>query len=301
MGFLLRMSNRNGLHGFYWLFHLLGREKLNRLKIVDIPALSQLFGSTTDKLLRVMPRRRIHEGIYSYEIHGHSMSKSYLLRPLKPQLCPICIAEKGLSLALWDLSLVCVCPEHFCMLIEKCPLCSKQIQWNRPLLGFCNCGAKWLDYFSDDSLQRDHPGFLYADISASILDKNRLQKIATSRFDRVLASLTLDTFSRLIWIFGIKRKSDDPVRTGTSKKILSPIEAAEICERGYTRLRFALLEKGISSISETVHLPSLKILIAEIETRPDVVFLEQVIFSLGVSDLRLIQKSYQPFRQLNLF
>ena len=32
MGFVLRMGNRNGLDGFYWLYKQLSRDKLNHLK-----------------------------------------------------------------------------------------------------------------------------------------------------------------------------------------------------------------------------------------------------------------------------
>ncbi|WP_126942992.1 TniQ family protein [Xanthomonas sp. BRIP62409] len=56
-------------------------------------------------------------------------------------ICPACIAEGGRHEAAWHLDLVGWCPRHGLRLLQKCEICDRDLEWNRPTLGKCSCGA----------------------------------------------------------------------------------------------------------------------------------------------------------------
>ena len=54
MGFVLRMSNRNGISGIHWLYRQLGRDKLNRFKEEDKRVIAGLFGAEMSRVNSAM-------------------------------------------------------------------------------------------------------------------------------------------------------------------------------------------------------------------------------------------------------
>ncbi len=56
------------------------------------------------------------------------------------KLCPICLRSAFYCRSIWDLSLITTCPLHYCLLIDYCPQCSKDIKWSRPRIAICKCG-----------------------------------------------------------------------------------------------------------------------------------------------------------------
>lgn len=57
------------------------------------------------------------------------------------RICPLCIAEQGRHEAAWHLKLVNWCARHRIRLLEACACCGQALEWNRPSLRECRCGA----------------------------------------------------------------------------------------------------------------------------------------------------------------
>lgn len=70
---------------------------------------------------------------------GHDISVKHL-NLHSPRLCPICITEKQVIKAHWDINLITVCSTHRCELIDRCPKCTQSLTWSRSKISECKCG-----------------------------------------------------------------------------------------------------------------------------------------------------------------
>lgn len=57
-----------------------------------------------------------------------------------PRLCPLCLRERPIWWAAWDLALVTVCPLHHRRMVNRCPGCQRKVSWRRPAVHRCHCG-----------------------------------------------------------------------------------------------------------------------------------------------------------------
>jgi hypothetical protein len=278
MSFVLRTANLNNIHGIYWLYQLLDREKIKRFKYEDCPSIASIFGADIDLVRSAMPRSRRIDGVTVYDIYKHRFSKSYLIRPLRPQICPKCMMDFGYSKMEWDLLFVCACPEHFCELVDHCPQCGNSIRWARPFFSECNCGFAW-ERISPKWVPDTSPCVRVAAILRNKLRFPDLRDIPNDPFENAIAALSISTISRLLWIFGIRESSQDYLVTGKRKKTLRTSQIAECCQRGFLRLKQLIFsadtlesEQGVSAI----HISSLRSFIEETNTAADINFMEQI-------------------------
>src|SRR5450830_947779 len=290
MSFVLRTANLNNMHGIHWLYQLLGREKIKRFKYEDCPSIASIFGADIDLVRSAMPRSRRIDGITVYDIYKQRFSKSYLIRPLRPQICPKCMMDFGYSKMEWDLLLACACPEHFCELVDHCPQCGNSIQWERPFFSTCNCGFAW-ERISPKWVPDTSPCVRVAAILRNKLRFPDLREIPSDPFENTIAALSISAISRLLWIFGIRESSQDYLVTGRRKKSLRTNLVAECCQRGFRRLRQLILNADTLESEQDVcaiHISSLRSFIEEANIAADINFSEQIF-------QRLIQ--YPIFRR----
>lgn len=287
MGFVLRMSNRNGIFGIYWLLKLLGRERTNHFLPDDIPAIAYVFGADPHKLTRRFALQERVDGELNHHIHGHRVSKPYLVRPLRPQLCPYCLDDSGYSKAFWDFSLACSCPEHGCVLLEKCPCCSRTVKWTRQHLLCCNCGTPWKEF------QSLVPSSSKAALSlASLLVARSNGDVCKHETDgadiwQLLSPLSLDVLLRLIWAFGARDHSTSQIRPGKGRAGLQVDQAARCVHNAVRRLEVCTASSGPywspSQVVSEIHLPALRQLSRDVSARPDLQLIGSLIQVLGVS------------------
>ena len=57
------------------------------------------------------------------------------------KVCPDCVAEKGFIEAHWHMDLMVACPIHEQSAVGFCPKCKHRLDWMRPGLLTCKCGA----------------------------------------------------------------------------------------------------------------------------------------------------------------
>lgn len=234
---------------------------------------------------------------------GHFISRPYLLRHLRPQLCPACIFEFGYARSLWDFSLVAACHYLQCMLIDQCPDCARRIQWTRPSLQCCTCGFVWRR-MELQRLNNSHPCVQFArSVDRQLQPSPDEVAPETDQVTMFLANLSLDTAFRIIWIFGIKDCASDTVSTGISRTIVRTRHACRFTERAYMRLSGCLTENSEPAhwIMEEIHMPSLYKLARELENAADLQNIGLLLSRIGISTRRNQMRLHGRFHQLSLF
>lgn len=274
MGFVLRMANINTVQGIHWLYQRLGRDKLNRFKFEDCEEIAKTFGTSTERIERAMWRRRYRDGLPVQTLGSVVVTKPYLIRPLRPQVCTKCLNDSGYCYQTWDFQFVSACPHHECSLIDQCPQCARYIQWMRPFLLHCNCGMA-LTEVEPKNLTSVDASVRIASLIHSKLESGISTTPQVDALETALSSLSIDAISKLIWMFGSKESSSSQVGTGRSQRILRTEDAAQFLERGYSRLRAfsqAAALEDVSTILDSVHIPALEAFVRDVDSVPDIRF-----------------------------
>jgi TniQ len=163
MGYVVRLTEQNSYQTPAWVFNLAGlpRERFNfsscslAFKSPEyLRGLSSLTGVGLDELARlahspVLTSDRVH----SYEFFGIPLPQ-YVIQPRSVKICPECLRESPYCRRIWELSLVTVCPNHLCLLVDECPRCKKRIPDLRNSVCVCSCEFDWREYITP-SLEED--------------------------------------------------------------------------------------------------------------------------------------------------
>ena len=122
---------------------------------------------------------------YGLDDHNHSTLLSQTInsdyiRLDHPRICPACIEENGLALALWDISAITVCPIHHIALFDHCPECNTRLRWNRPAVHQCHlCECDFREYTADRLLLNDYrlSRYIYQLCMKQLVSKRNLPKL----------------------------------------------------------------------------------------------------------------------------
>lgn len=303
VGFLLRMANANHLRGLHWLYKLLKRESVLRIQPEDLPAVATISGTSAGRLEQAFILPYAHADKLSYRAHGHKISRLYLLRPLRPQLCPICVHEYGYIRAIWDFSLVTACTDHGCALIDTCPACSRTIRWSRPYFNACICGMFWRNVHPEH-LPSDHPSITIAAVVSQKLGRgNPSDGPIACPVIAMLSAVRLDTLFQLIWIFGVKEAIAFHAPTCTNKAIPRTASAKLLTERAFQRLSSCIggSLKGNKSVSREIHIPGLLSLAKDLGRSDDALWVATILQRLGRCPTFQKHRSFSWPEQLTLF
>lgn len=141
LGLLLRASQENVVRPV-WLLEAAG---LQQEWMETLPFEPLRWGRLADALGRDV---RDVEGVAygprgnGLNFLGHQVLADHI-SVSRRQVCPLCLRGDGdqpFHRAVWDLSLITVCPTHSCFLISHCPGCGSQLSWRAPGPGRCRCG-----------------------------------------------------------------------------------------------------------------------------------------------------------------
>lgn len=149
LGYLLRVSVANG-YDTPW--HVLTTAGIGRREAMsaDFPInkLAPLVNCESKDLCPIAYSFQPKLGVNEYKILAHDLGQVPHMRTYrfaKPSFCAACVVEKGFLEAHWDLEGVTVCHIHGTALLTHCPRCGRRINWFRPDLLQCACGAQWHD------------------------------------------------------------------------------------------------------------------------------------------------------------
>ena len=70
-------------------------------------------------------------------LFGHVVHAEYVSLARR-RACLACLRESPHHRSIWDFSLLTVCPEHGTPLVDRCPSCSKALNWNTPSVVTCS-------------------------------------------------------------------------------------------------------------------------------------------------------------------
>lgn len=229
-GYALRMADRNSL-----LFADLARATASightYLPHSGAKRIAYWFGADPASVENAFPHRYKLGGQQMTQFFGCVFRRPYHLRYSRPQVCPMCLRENGYARGVWEISLVTCCPWHFCMLVERCPQCSRRLRWRRPGLTTCQCTADLCSYPTDEAS--------LFQIAVSLQVERLLYHVEDDLRPGdglgPLSLLSLDVFVRTIRALGI-RDGDQRVMPGKATRILDLEEASKVVERSLNRV-----------------------------------------------------------------
>jgi|GEM_PF-5174543 len=144
-GYLLRLSQVNGYESYRYVLKRGGIEgRVTNPRTIDLEVLGRLTNRRASELKRISYFDRQGGGSGGlWQVLGHPIREQEL-DFAHTKICPLCIAEKGIIEAYFDLKIVCGCPVHRVELLDQCPTCHEPLSWFRPGLLECGCGASLL-------------------------------------------------------------------------------------------------------------------------------------------------------------
>ena len=146
LGYVLRVSETNGYDTPWHVMSYAGFSQ-EEMQSVGFPLdkLAAVLGRKTRDLEAIAYCIAPENGKRHFKILGNSLGASLKkgqLRLAAPAFCPHCVQQSGFLDAFWDLSLAVACPHHGCRSLNSCTACGKALNWFRPGLLTCKCGAK---------------------------------------------------------------------------------------------------------------------------------------------------------------
>ena len=146
-GYLLRLSHANGYDGIADLLRVCtGARKAGAAQMVHALRLSENDLKTMSRVAVGDDRHLVHHLGFAIidgaiGLHKTRVDDDAWLAG-RAQVCPQCLAARGVLLEEWDFALVTVCTEHGSLLLDDCQECGGAITWNRSHPSHCeHCGA----------------------------------------------------------------------------------------------------------------------------------------------------------------
>lgn len=231
-GYALRMVGRNSLR-YSELAELVSSIGHCYIANSAAPFVAYLFGAQAYMVRRAIPELFVAKGKRQISFMGQVLMRTYLVRHTRPQLCPVCMQEKGYAKALWDLSLATACTVHDVQLIDRCPSCARPVSWRRPSLFFCRCGVA----FTENMTHQASPLEVWFN---QCLEHKLISGIEPSKRDEAgcgfISSLGLDILMRLVRSLGLYCVlSNGKAMPGKVTRILSTNEMRRVVELGVAR------------------------------------------------------------------
>ena len=256
-GFVLRMAGRNRMAGLKWVLEQLGRRSITQLTDADDRKIAYLFGADSQAVESLVVRRQWIDGVQVHWIHGHEVTRPYLLRASRPQWCPKCLADFGYARAVWGLQLVTACHVHGVMLLERCPSCSRLLRWQRRALQACCCGAS---LGSTTSPAASDAELAVAGWVGGHFDSTPASDRGNAPWQALLTGLSLDGGMRLLYAAGLRRDAGHRVGPGEARAGLTTLECRQACGRAAERLgRLAAdpADEDKAHLRQLIHIPAL--------------------------------------------
>ncbi|MCM3619784.1 TniQ family protein [Sutcliffiella horikoshii] len=133
-GYILRLTHLNLYDRVTWIYEFMSMTKDYKRRSStlsqEMEALQKVTGLQQNQLQNLI-FRRLNEKLFSEVMNFNQKHKC--------KICPKCLGEKGFYNGIWEIAFNTVCPEHQCLLIDKCPNCYTTISWNRNNIFTCLC------------------------------------------------------------------------------------------------------------------------------------------------------------------
>lgn len=304
LGYALRMAEANRVNGLAGTARLLGCGSIVRGGSSHAAAIARLYGASPGRLLSLAPHQLRRDGALHVSLLGCELSRPWLLRSQRPQVCPRCLAEYGYARVDWELMFMTHCRLHWIRLLDQCPGCREALHWRRKTLKRCSCGT---DLSSTESAEPcANPSAGFAAWLATRMGLPATAVSAVDRFDwqRNFEALSIDGALLLLWALGARRNAHDTVEPGRTHGPIATTEVVALIERAYDRLRVLGAESttDIDGLASAVHTSALVSLAARGLTDGDRRLASQLLLRIGYRTWKSARvRDRSPHAQLELF
>jgi|MedtruStandDraft_1076414.scaffolds.fasta_scaffold00092_45 hypothetical protein len=229
--YLFRVARQNGLT----LRRMLEWSAVTSMEAVsqaDVALLSYLAQCPRHWLMPRLPSIRDRNGVRLVRLLGVTWSSRAALSCSRPQICPQCLREYGACRETWEVTGMFGCPKHECPLIDRCARCGVRLNWDRPALDVCRCGA----FLSPCDLRLSKSQLLWLRALDDALEGRFVHQLADG-LPPWLRALSPDGLFWCVHAFGIRRGSLGKVQLPSSSRAVDRSELMEILGRGVDRVR----------------------------------------------------------------
>jgi len=148
LGYVLRVSEENGYQSPVDIARLAGMGPQHiKSRYLPVRKLAPILGLDSQALDRYSYLADPADLTSKFKLNHHDLggrAQQYQLCG-SARICPLCIKEDGFIDAFWDLAISIACPRHSIKPLFKCHVCNSEIEWARPGLLSCKCGADYLE------------------------------------------------------------------------------------------------------------------------------------------------------------
>lgn len=188
-GYVLRVSEQNGLETPRWLLPYLGEKGIPSK---GYAALKAILNRTEDLVGLRGPVANLAD-LNAPDL-GNLPIRYWNTR--RPRFCPCCLAESANWRANWDLVFTVACEKHDLRLLDCCPQCQKPLSWDRSHMTKCACGFDLREAATEKTPE--------AAVQLAREIELRLETGAISQLGtiEVLRAMDLEKLLRLVWFLG---------------------------------------------------------------------------------------------------
>jgi hypothetical protein len=192
--FALRLSATNGFPNLRWLTQIAKLPNTFITKSCDLSGLASILDGAIDvQDLEQIAQWPVPES-KSQVRYGDCILGARSLNLAHPKVCIECLKSSGRTSRLFDIRCVLACPDHGCLLIDRCPSCCQRLSWFRPSCAKCACGA---DLSTASPLAAPWEVQTLTRWSVSLITKSPIPQ--SERFAPVRS---LSEAFQLLWFFG---------------------------------------------------------------------------------------------------
>lgn len=189
-GYVLRLSDKNGLESPRWLLSRLSKKGRSTRCYAGLQSIL----NKADEQMRLLRGPIANLSQLNAPDPGKLPIRYWNTR--KPRFCPCCLAESAHWKASWDLVFVVVCEKHGLLLLDQCPQCQKPLSWDRPHLTKCTCG------FDLPQATAETAPEAAVQLAREIEFRLTAGTLACAGTIEILHALDLESFLRLVWLLG---------------------------------------------------------------------------------------------------
>lgn len=233
VGFALRMATMNGLSFSELATHLASPGHLY-LPADTAGAIAFMFGSNPARVTSAFVERHFRGNLHGARFLGHEFLRTYHLRQTRPQVCPACLGAGSHTLAAWSIGMVTSCPAHGIRLLDHC-VCGRPVRWRRPSIACCECG-RLLSDANQPCEKADQRELAISQQVMYLLGPHHYQPRPNDRTLEMFNGVSVDTFVRLIWIFGIVGADTKRTLPRCTNRVLPTVESSGVCIRAHERI-----------------------------------------------------------------
>lgn len=229
LGFLIRLTEFNNFASPERLYRLIQGASPTYPSRHDLLKFAHITGcSFSDLDIRHYRHTLADNCKGSFNYFGHSLSRECFLTFFYPRICPECLCETEIALAIWDLTLVTACHHHLIRLVDTCVSCGKRLSWKRNRICYCNCGFDLRH--SPRVSSGGFPAFFSQHICRKLALRSPAPGLAVPDIYSDFWSLSLNAQFALIWLLGRLVPNHTQLKNGHGRAKLGVGAATSVLE-----------------------------------------------------------------------